>query len=110
LKDEVNAKIEGLELTTRKKLEAKFKFFLPYARHVPSYKLGRWDGCERYFTIGGITFVSLLETAIPIIIEDGYQIELDDLRTHNKFEFDLVDESTFQHKVWPQSIDLKDIL
>ena len=102
MKDEVNAKIEGLELTTRKKLEAKFKFFLPYARHVPSYKLGRWDGCERYFTIGGITFVSLLETAIPIIIEDGYKIDLEDRRTLHDLEFDLVDESTFQHKVWPE--------
>ena len=30
LKDEVNCKFEGLALTTRRKLEKKLKFFLPY--------------------------------------------------------------------------------
>lgn len=102
LKDEVNAKIEGLELTTRKKLEAKFKFFLPYARHVPAYKLGRWDGCERYFTIGGVTYTNLLEEALPIIMEDGYEIDIDDRRQYSALDFSLVDETTFQHKVWPK--------
>lgn len=102
LKDEVNAKIEGLELTTRKKLEAKFKFFLSYARHVPAYKLGRWDGCERYFTIGGVTYTNLLEEALPIIVEDGYEIDIDDRRTYHNLDLTLVDETTFQHKVWPE--------
>lgn len=102
LKDEVNAKITGLDLTTRKKLESKFKFFLPHARHVPAYKLGRWDGCERYFTVGGVTYTNLLEEALPIIIEDGYEIDIDDRRGHHDLEFTTVDETTFQHKVWPK--------
>ena len=35
IKDEVNCKFEGLELSTRKKLEKELKFMLPHARHVP---------------------------------------------------------------------------
>ena len=101
LKDEVNCKIEGLYLDTRKKCEKELKFFLPYARHVPAYKLGRWDGCTSYFTIGGVTYINLLDRVIPIIMGDGYHIEIDDQRKHNNFEFDAVDETTFQHKVWP---------
>ena len=101
LKDEVNCKIEGLDLDTRKKCEKELKFFLPYARHVPAYKLGRWDGCQSYFTIGGVTYINLLDRVIPIIMGDGYHIEIEDNRKHNNFEFDAVDQTTFQHKVWP---------
>ena len=78
LKDEVNCKIEGLDPETRKKLEKKLKFFLPYAYHVPAFKLGRWDGCVSYFTIGGVTYTNLLDDIIPEIVNEGYAIELDD--------------------------------
>ena len=101
LKDEVNCKIEGLDLDTRKKCEKELKFFLPYARHVPAYKLGRWDGCVSYFTIGGVSYINLLDRILPIIMGDGYQVEIEDNRKHNNFEFDAVDQTTFQHKVWP---------
>ena len=33
IRDEVNVKIEGLDLTTRKNLVNKFKFEIPYARY-----------------------------------------------------------------------------
>ena len=101
LKDEVNCKIEGVGLTTRRKLENEVKFFLPHAFHVPSYKLGRWDGCVRYCTVGGVTYISLLDRLLPILIEDGYSIDIDDRRDQHQFEFTAVDEKTFAHKVWP---------
>ena len=101
LKDEVNCKIEGLDLDTRKKCEKELKFFLPYARHVPAYKLGRWDGCVSYFTVGGVSYINLLDRILPIIMGDGYHVEIEDNRKHNNFEFDAVDQTTFQHKVWP---------
>ena len=71
LKDEVNCKFEGLALTTRRKLEKKLKFFLPYAYHVPAYKLGRWDGCVSYFSIGGATYINLLDRLLPIILQEN---------------------------------------
>lgn len=102
LKDEVNCKIEGLDLDTRKKCEKELKFFLPYAFHVPAYKLGRWDGCVSYFSIGGVTYINLLDRLLPIIMADGYQVDVEDHRNSNSFEFDAVDETTFQHKLWPK--------
>ena len=101
LKDEVNCKIEGLDVNTRRKCEKELKFFLPYAFHVPAYKLGRWDGCQSYFSVGGVTYINLLDKVLPIMMNEGYQIDVDDLRTKYDFSFPEVDETTFQHKVWP---------
>jgi len=101
LKDEVNCKIEGLDVNTRRKCEKELKFFLPYAFHVPAYKLGRWDGCQSYFSVGGVTYINLLDKVLPIMMNEGYQIDVDDLRTKYEFSFPEVDETTFQHKVWP---------
>ena len=101
LKDEVNCKFEGLALTTRRKLEKKLKFFLPYAFHVPAYKLGRWDGCVGYFTMGGMTFVNCLPFILPVLEEEGYSIDIEDEREPHNFQFDLVTEALFSDRVWP---------
>jgi superfamily II DNA or RNA helicase len=101
LKDEVNCKIENLQLTTRRKLEKKLKFLLPYAFHSPAYKLGRWDGCVGFFTTGGNTFINCLPTILPILEEDGYSIDIEDQRTPWKLEFPEIQEDHFSHKVWP---------
>ena len=101
LKDEVNCKFEGLALTTRRKLEKKLKFFLPYAYHVPAYKLGRWDGCVGYFTMGGATFINCLPVILPILDEDGYGVDIEDNRQPHNFRFNLVTEDMFSDKVWP---------
>ncbi len=101
LKDEVNCKVEGLDLQTRRKCEQKLKFFLPYARHVPAYKLGRWDGCVGFFTMGGNTFVNALPHIIPILQEQKYDFEIEDTRKTWKFEFPQVTEDHFSDKTWP---------
>jgi len=102
LKDEVNCKIEGLDVSTRRKCEKELKFFLPYAFHVPAYKLGRWDGCQSYFSVGGVTYTNLLDKVLPIIVEQGYEIDIDDLRNIHNFDFPIVDETTFQNRLWPE--------
>lgn len=103
LKDEVNCKLEGVDLDTRKKLEKELKFFLPHAYHVPAYKLGRWDGCVSYFSVGGATYVNLLDRLLPILISEGYDFDVEDNRLqHEPLEFEAVDETTFQHKLWPK--------
>lgn len=93
LKDEVNVKIEGLDLDTRKKLVSKFKYELPYARHMPAFKLGRWDGTVSFFGLGGTTYLSMLDRVLPIIEQNKYEIELVDLRTPISLEFEKVTES-----------------
>ena len=101
LKDEVNCKVEGLDLQTRRKCEQKLKFFLPYARHVPAYKLGRWDGCVGFFTVGGNTFVNALPHIIPILQEQKYEFDVEDNRRTWNFNFTQITEEHFANKTWP---------
>jgi len=101
LKDEVNCKVEGLDLQTRRKCEQKLKFFLPYARHVPAYKLGRWDGCVGFFTVGGNTFVNALSHIIPILQENKYEFEVEDNRNTWNFDFQQITEDHFSDRTWP---------
>jgi len=102
LKDEVNCKVEGLDLQTRRKCEQKLKFFLPYARHVPAYKLGRWDGCVGYFTMGGNTFVNALSHVIPILQEQRYEFDIEDNRNAWDLKFSEITEEHFSDRVWPE--------
>ena len=50
IEDEVNCKLEGLEVDARRRLVAKFKYEMPGARYLPAVRLGRWDGKVAYFS------------------------------------------------------------
>jgi superfamily II DNA or RNA helicase len=103
IKDEVNCKIEGLELTERKSLMKMFEYEVPGARYLPAVKLGRWNGKVSYFSLGGSTFINLLDKIIPYLDSAGYDIELNDLReVSHSFNFAQVSEDTFAHKAWPK--------
>lgn len=103
IKDEVNCKIEGLDLVERKSLMKMFEYEVPGARYLPAVKLGRWNGKVSFFSLGGSTFINLLDKIIPYVDNAGYEIELNDLREVNhSFDFSQVSEDTFSHKVWPK--------
>jgi superfamily II DNA or RNA helicase len=103
IKDEVNVKIEGLELNTRTALVKKYKYEIPGARYQPSVRLGRWDGKIPFFNLGGTTYINLLPEILPYLNEQGYDIEIEDTREYRTtFEFALVDENTYNHKTWPK--------
>ena len=103
IRDEVNVKIEGLDLTTRKKLVDKFKFEIPGARYQPSVRLGRWDGKVAFFQLGGSTYINLLPTILPMLEEFGYDIDVQDDRDYRtNFEFEQATEETFSHISWPK--------
>jgi superfamily II DNA or RNA helicase len=100
--DEVNCRIVGLELTERKALMKMFEYDIPGARYLPAVRLGRWNGKISYFSLGGSTYVNLLEEIIPILDRAGYDIELEDSREYTTtFDFAEVTEETFKHKNWP---------
>jgi superfamily II DNA or RNA helicase len=102
IKDEVNVKLEGLELGDRKTLMKMFEFEVPGARYLPSVRLGRWNGKTSYFSLGGSTYINLLPEILPLLDQAGYDIELDDQREYTTtFNFAQVSEETFKHKVWP---------
>jgi superfamily II DNA or RNA helicase len=103
IRDEVNVKIEGLELDARRTLVNKFKYDVPYARYLPAVRLGRWDGKVAYFQLGGSTYVNLLPDIIPVLDEMGYDFELDDQREYRRdFEFERVNDNTFADLTWPR--------
>ena len=102
IKDEVNVKLDGLDLVTRRKLTNKFKYEIPGARFMPAVKLGRWDGTVSFFTQGGLTYVNLLEEIVPILEENNYTFDLDDRRQQWDLKFEPVKQDTFSHVTWPE--------
>jgi superfamily II DNA or RNA helicase len=103
IRDEVNVKIEGLELSTRKKLVDKFKYEIPGARYQPSVRLGRWDGKVAFFQLGGSTYINLLPDILTFLDSEGYDIEVEDLREYStKFEFPEASEDMFADRTWPK--------
>ena len=103
IRDEVNVKIEGLDLDIRRRLVNQFKYEVPYARYLPAVRLGRWDGKVAYFQLGGSSYVNLLPEILPVLENAGYDIELDDQRDYSThFEFETVTENSFADRVWPK--------
>jgi len=103
IRDEVNVKFVGLDVKTRRKISDAVKYFLPYAYHMPAYKLGRWDGCVRFCDIGGRTYLNLLDQLLPIVTKEGYNVEVVDNRQSWDFSFEPVEASSFDHIAWPKN-------
>jgi superfamily II DNA or RNA helicase len=103
IRDEVNVKIEGLELDARRALVKRFKYDIPHARYLPAVRLGRWDGKVAFFQLGGSTYVNLLPEILPILEEYDYDVELDDQREYQtSFAFEEVREDSFAAMTWPK--------
>ena len=103
IRDEVNCAVKGLELDMRKQLVRMFKYDIPSARYMPAYRLGRWDGTVSFFNLGGSTYVNLLQQIIPVLIENHYDIELDDKRLHSTpIDIPKINKDTFSHIKWPE--------
>ena len=102
IRDEVNVKFVGLDVKTRRKISDAAKYFLPYAYHMPAYKLGRWDGCVRFCDIGGRTYLNLLDKLLPLVSGAGYSIDVNDMRQSWNFQFDDVTETDYEHIAWPK--------
>jgi len=103
VKDEVNVRIQGLDLDTRKDLVKAFKYDVPYARYLPAVRLGRWDGKVSYFQLGGSTYINLLPEILPVLEQNHWDIELIDERDYaTTFEFTTVNEHSYSHVLWPK--------
>jgi superfamily II DNA or RNA helicase len=101
IKDEVNIKIENLDLDTRKALVKKFKYEDPTARYRPSYKLGRWDGAISFFGLGGTTYLSMLPQVLEFLEVKNYYIEVEDLRRPVALDFPEIFEDFWGDQTWP---------
>lgn len=113
--DEVNAKVTGLDPVTLNACMDALKFLVPYRFHMPAFKLGRWDGCVRFFEKSGKTYINLLPDVLPIIAKNGYDFDFDDQRKTGDIVLPHVDKDVFAHITWPvghfmegQPIQLRD--
>jgi len=105
IEDEVNIKIEGLDVDIRRKLANALKFEVPYAKHMPQYKLGRWDGKVAFFGIGGSGYVNHLDVVGQILAKNNVEIvAIEDKRHPIKLEFKPVTETYWKDQgvVWPE--------
>ena len=101
--DEVNIKLEGLSVDIRRKLSNSLKFEVPYARYMPQYKLGRWDGKVAFFGLGGTGYVNHLDTITDVLYKQGIQItEIEDNRHSIDLNFDTIDSKYWGDKKWPK--------
>lgn len=116
IQDEVNVKIDGLDVDIRRKIANKLKWAVPYARYLPQYKLGRWDGKVGFFGLGGNGYVNHLDVIIQLLNDYGIEIEeIVDNRHKVDLKFNKIDKNFFADKTWPkghimegQKIELRD--
>ena len=105
IEDEVNIKLEGLDVDVRRKLSNALKFEVPYAKHMPQYKLGRWDGKVAFFGIGGTGYVNHLDVVCDILQKNNVEIvDIQDNRHPVKLNFTPVTERYWadQGIKWPK--------
>jgi superfamily II DNA or RNA helicase len=103
LHDEVNLKVEGLPVDVRRKIANKLKFQVPYARYLPQYKLGRWDGTVGFFGLGGSGYINHLDTILQVLHEQGVEVdEIDDQRGKHNLKFSKIDKNYFASRSWPK--------
>ncbi len=102
VRDQVNVKFQDLDPVLRRKLSDALKFMVPNARHMPQYKLGRWDGTVSFCSIGGSTYLNLIDRLLPILYDHGYEIDVEDHRPFYSFTFPEINEDMFAHKTWPE--------
>ena len=105
IEDEVNIKLEGLDVDVRRKLSNALKFEVPYARYMPQYKLGRWDGKVAFFGIGGSGYVNHLDTVTEVLAKNNVQIvDIEDRRHPIDLNFAPVTERYWadQGVRWPK--------
>jgi len=103
IQDEVNIKIEGLPVDVRRKVSNALKFEVPYARYMPQYKLGRWDGKVGFFGLGGSGYVNHLDTITDVLHKQGIAIdEIIDQREKLDLGFESIKEDFWGNKTWPK--------
>lgn len=102
LLDEVNCKFHNLSPECRRRMVKALEFSIPGAQFTPAVKLGRWSGKISFCDLAGRTYINLLDRVLPIVQSHGYEIDILDQRQSTiNFEFDLVDENSYSHIVWP---------
>ncbi len=105
IEDEVNNKLEGLDVDIRRKVANALKFEVPYAKYMPQYKLGRCDGKVNFFGIGGSGYVNHLDVIVDVLQRNNVEIvDIQDDRHPITLDFNPVTETYWKDLgvVWPE--------
>jgi len=79
--DEVNVQLRGLDPETLHACQEELTYYVPGYVHMAKVKLGWWDGRIRLMQASGFTQFNLVQYIDPILVHEGYDIEIDDRRT-----------------------------
>ncbi|AXH72832.1 MAG: helicase [Caudoviricetes sp.] len=93
IEDEVNIKFEGLDLETRKKCNRSQKYKDHSAQFTAKGRYGFWDGTVSFFSVGGRSYLNLLNEILPILEKQGYETNLEQM-----FKLNLIED---KRKAWP---------
>lgn len=75
IEDEVNIKFEGLDVETRKKCNRSQKYKDHAAQFTAKARYGFWDGTVSFFTVGGRSYLNLLNEILPVLEKQGYETD-----------------------------------
>jgi len=100
IRDAVNVRFEGLDLSVRKKMVETLKFVIPEARHMEKFKLGRWDGTISFCSLAGNTYFNLLDRLLPILEDQQITLEIEDRRPPIDYVMSNISETMFADKLW----------
>ncbi len=99
IRDEVNVRVKGIDPGTIEACQKVLTFHVPGFIHMPAYKLGRWDGTIKLFSLTGATYLNLLDIIEPVLLKNGCSAEIEnDLRddySHVSENLQLVKENIF---------------
>lgn len=108
--DEVNCSIFGLSGTDLNFLYDQYGVYRHGYVHSKLYKLGRWDGKQRFFSKTGVTYLYLLPAILKHLMKRGYAFEVTDNRSPSAKPPEI-DQHVFKHVIHPETgnpIELRD--
>ncbi len=94
--DEVNCRIIGIDEHTLKRCVSMLTFTVPNSRYMERVRAKRWDGKIALLKQSGKTYRHLLYKILPMIINAGYEITIDDKRFDHKIEVPEIGDDLFE--------------
>lgn len=95
--DEVSMALVGLRDEHLKYFYEKYGVHAPNYFFNPKYKLGQWDGKIRYFYKTAKTYLYLIDDILPRLVELGYKVVVEDLRSTNVVKPEPIQANIFEH-------------
>jgi len=103
IQDEVNVRFLGIPKGITETARAELTYYVPNYIHMPSYKIGRWDGRISLMSMTGKTYLNLVDAVIPIFEAAGYSFEIEDNRkdwSEDITKLKIPDKNIFSDYTW----------